>query len=130
MENRRTYTPFVGRPLTKPRPEQGKRLRDLRVAAGLSQTELAELVGERQQNIAYWEQSHRPPRSDVLPKLAEALGVAVTDLLDAAGDVPQRRKGPVGRAQRLFAELSELPRGQQNRILEVVSALMEQYKHS
>ncbi|MBK7951648.1 MAG: helix-turn-helix transcriptional regulator [Deltaproteobacteria bacterium] len=45
------------RKLQRTRPKQGSRLAALRRAAGLTQTELAQLVGETQQNIAYWEQS-------------------------------------------------------------------------
>jgi transcriptional regulator with XRE-family HTH domain len=62
------------RSLTKPRPPQGAHLAALRQAAGLSQSALATRVGESQQNIAFWEQSDKPPRSDVLPRLARVLG--------------------------------------------------------
>ena len=37
----------------------------------------------------FWERSEKPPRSEVLPKMAEALGVSVEDLL-IAGDESQR----------------------------------------
>lgn len=101
---------------------------ELRKAAGLTQAELAKLVGETQQNIAYWEQSDKPPRSDVLPKLAEVLGVQVEDLLKAKGTSVRRRSGPVGKTQRLFEEVSRLPRREQNMIVQFVSALVNQHK--
>jgi transcriptional regulator with XRE-family HTH domain len=41
----------------------------------------AQLIGESQQNVAFWEQSETPPRSDVLPKMAKVLGVRVEALL-------------------------------------------------
>ena len=117
----------MARKLSRQRPRQGARLAALRRAAGLTQTELAQLVGETQQNIAYWEQSERPPRSDVLPKLAKVLGVKIEQLLE--GDLPQlRRAGPVGKVQKIFEEVSTLPRRQQERVVEMVSALVEQYK--
>lgn len=71
------YSPPMGRKLRKPRPTQGARLLALRNAAGLSQTELARLVGETQANISFWERTDKPPRSDVLPKLAKVLGVSL-----------------------------------------------------
>jgi len=109
------------------RPKQGARLAALRRAAGLTQTELAQLVGESQQNIAFWEQSEKPPRSDVLPKLAKVLGVKIEQILE--GELPQtRRAGPVGKVQKIFEEVSTLPRKQQERIVETVSALVAQYK--
>jgi len=123
----RPYTPAMARKLQRQRPKQGARLAALRRAAGLTQTELAQLVGETQQNMAYWEASERPPRSDVLPKLAKVLGVKIEQILE--GELPEtRRAGPVGKAQKIFEEVSTLPRKQQERIVETVSALVEQYK--
>ena len=123
----RPYTRAMARKLERQRPKQGARLAALRRAAGLTQTELAQLVGESQQNIAFWEQSEKPPRSDVLPTLAKVLGVKIEQILE--GELPQtRRAGPVGKAQKVFEEVSTLPRKQQERIVETVSALLAQYK--
>jgi transcriptional regulator with XRE-family HTH domain len=116
-----------GRRLSKPRPRQGARLAAFRQAAGLTQIELAKLIGESQQNVAFWEQSEKPPRSDVLPKMAKVLGVRVEALLGE--EIPRfHRSGPVGRVQKIFEEVSKLPRRQQDRIAETVSALVAQYK--
>jgi transcriptional regulator with XRE-family HTH domain len=122
------YNPVVPRDPSKPRPAQGAHLAALRKAVGLSQTELAKLVGERQQNIAFWEQSDKPPRSDVLPKLASVFGVRVEQLLNPATP-PSRRSGPVSRMQKVFTEVGKLPRRQQDKIVELLSALVDQYKH-
>jgi len=123
------YDAGMPRILTKPRPRYGAHLLELRKAANLSQTELAELVGETQTNIAYWEQSDKPPRSDVLPKLAEILGVRVEALL--MPDVqPRRRGGPVGKVRRVFEEVSQLPKREQNKIVETVSALVDRYRRT
>jgi len=121
------YSGGMARRLTKPRPAQGTRLVALRKDAGLTQAELAELVDETQQNIAYWEQSDKPPRSDVLPTMADALGVEVEDLLHL-DKRPLRRSGPVGKVRQLFDEVSHLPRREQSKVIEIVSALVGQYK--
>ena len=121
------YTQTMARPLTRKRPQQGAHLAALRKAAHLSQAELGKLIGESQQNIAYWECADKPPRSDVLPKLAKALGVTVEQLLKPNG-ATVRRGGPVGKVQKVFEEVSRLPRRQQDKIVEFVSALVEQYK--
>jgi transcriptional regulator with XRE-family HTH domain len=121
------YTSGMARKLERQRPKQGARLAALRRAAGLTQTELAQLVGESQQNIAFWEQSEKPPRSDVLPKMAKVLGVRIEQMLE--GELPEtRRAGPVGKVQKIFEQVSILPRRQQDRIIETVSALVAQYK--
>ena len=121
------YTPAMPRTLSKSRPRQGARLAELRKAAHLSQAALARLIGESQQNVAFWEQSDKPPRSDVLPKLARILGVSVEALLDVTHPVG-RRTGPVGKVRKVFEDVSELPRRQQEKVVEFVSALVEQYK--
>jgi transcriptional regulator with XRE-family HTH domain len=121
------YTAGMARTPTKARSPQGVRLAELRKAAHLSQAALGWLIGETQQNIAFWEQSDKPPRSDVLPKLARVLGVSVEDLLDVGRPVA-RRSGPVGKVRRLFEDVSELPRRQQEKVVEFVSALVEQSK--
>jgi transcriptional regulator with XRE-family HTH domain len=72
---------------------------------------MASLVGVSQQNIAFWELSEKPPRSDVLPKIAEVLGVSVEELLNAK-TVTKKQTGPKGRLRQLFEETSKLPRRQ------------------
>jgi transcriptional regulator with XRE-family HTH domain len=115
------------RKLSKPRPRQGARLAALRRAAGLTQTELAELVRETQRNIAYWEQADKPPRSDVIPRLASVLGVSVETLLTPDGDLaPAHQRGSVGRAQKAFQKVAQLPRRQQDKIIEIVEAFVAQ----
>lgn len=124
------YTSGMPRVLQKPRPKQGARLMQLRKAAGLSQGELARCIGERQSNIAFWEQSEKPPRSDVLPKLAKVLGVSVAKIL-ALDDEPiaEERGLPAGgRVREAFEEVAQLPRRQQEKVVEFVTAFVEQYK--
>jgi transcriptional regulator with XRE-family HTH domain len=113
---------------TKQRPAQGAHLLKLRERANLSQVELAELVGEPQVNISFWERCAKPPRSDVLPKLAKVLGVSVEELLTPSAPI-KRRAGPVGKLQRVFEEAAELPRSQQDQLIQVVQALVTQFKH-
>ena len=103
----------------------GAHIAALRKAAGLTQAELAKLVGETQQNVAYWEQADRPPRSDVLPKMAKVLGVRVENLLSPDA-VLERRGGPIGRAQKVFETLARLPRRQQDKIIDIVEAFVAQ----
>jgi transcriptional regulator with XRE-family HTH domain len=114
------------RRVTKSRPKQGARLAELRKAAGFSQYELARLIGVPQPNIAFWELSAKPPRSEVLPKMARALGVRVEQLLDTEAAV-ERKAGPTGKVQQAFEAVSRLPRRQQEKILEVVSLFVQQY---
>ena len=122
------YDLVMKRKNTKPKPKQGAYLAELRKAAGLSQTELGRLIGETQQNIAFWEQCTYPPRSDVLIKLSKVLGVSVEDLL--TGQPTKKRKGgPTGKVQKIFEAVSRLPKKQQEKIVEFVSAFVNQYQN-
>ncbi len=117
----------VPRKLSTPRPAQGAKLLALRQAAGLSQTVLAKTLSVPQTTIALWERSEKPPRSDVLPKMAKVLGVEVNDLIVSPSS-DSKGTPPVGRLQTTIAELRQLPRRQQERILDVIAALVQQSK--
>jgi transcriptional regulator with XRE-family HTH domain len=126
------YNRDVARPRTKPRAKQGRHLAELRKAAGLSQTEMAEVLEVPQSNIAFWEQSDKPPRSDLLPKMADTLGVTVAELLNINGEmtIAKRSSRPPGKVRKVFEDVSKLPRRQQEHIVRVVSALVMQYEQS
>ncbi len=100
----------------------------LRKAAALTQIELADALAVPQANIAFWEWSDKPPRSDLLPRMAKLFGVALEDLIVTDGRTLAKRSGPVGEVQRVFEEVRKLPRSQQRKIVETVSALVEQYR--
>lgn len=100
------------------------RLRELRETAGLSMRELARQIGEQHTNVLYWETSGNLPRSDVLVPMAKALGVSVEVLL---GEPPRRTVKPGGKAGTVFEAVSKLPRRQQQKILEVVEAMVERH---
>jgi transcriptional regulator with XRE-family HTH domain len=111
----------------KERPALGQRLTELREAAGLTQVQLAERVAVHPSNIGFWELSGTPPRGEVLPKLADALGVSVDVLLGVTPPKPKRQAAK-GRLQLVFESAAKLPRRQQEKIVEVVEAMVE--KHS
>lgn len=123
-----SYNADMGRRMTKPRPKLGAHLAALRIKAGLSQEELAQKVGVQQQTIAFWEQSEKPPRSEVLLDLANALGVTVEALLSTNSKSVKRKGGPEGKMRKIFEETAGLPRRQQEKIAEFVSAFINQYK--
>jgi transcriptional regulator with XRE-family HTH domain len=106
-----------------PAPSVPSPLRVLREQAGLSQRELARQIGERQSNVSFWERTGLSPRSDKLVPMAQALGVAVEELLGQ--DKPRRAGQPAGKARLVFERVSKLPRRRQQKIVEVVEALLQ-----
>lgn len=110
----------------KDRPPLGQRLVELRQAAGLTQMQLGEQLGVHHSNIAFWELSGTPPRGEVLPKLARALGVSVDTLLGVTPPKPKKQAAK-GRLQLVFESASRLPRRQQEKVAEFVDAFVKQH---
>ena len=113
----------MGRPAKLPQPEYGKHLAELRKSAGLSQSKLADLLTTRQSTVASWEYSDSPPKGSVLPDLAIALNVSL-DVLLRVQPLSASHPGPASKIEKLFSEVSQLPRRKQQRIATVIEALL------
>lgn len=61
-------------------------LRGLRVASGLSRTDVAARVGVSVETLVSWEQGRSTPRADTLGAISAVLGCCVDDLFSAHGD--------------------------------------------
>ena len=59
----------------------GKRISDLRKQKGMTQEQLANLVGVTAQAVSKWENDLSCPDISILPQLADALGVTTDQLL-------------------------------------------------
>lgn len=59
----------------------GEKLKAARLAAGLTQGQLAELVGVQQRDISRWENGHREPGVLIVKKMAQALGCSMDKLV-------------------------------------------------
>ena len=101
----------------------GERLFAARQQMGLSQIELAEKLGITQSTYAGWERRTTALKPHYISSLAAFLNVPVDYLLGHQDSV-QRKGGPVGKARRVFEEVSRLPRHQQKRILGIVEDLL------
>ena len=51
-----------------------------RMAAGMTQAQLANVIGVTQQQIGYWERKKRNPKIDALRRISDALGCSIEDL--------------------------------------------------
>ncbi|MHB1356953.1 MAG: helix-turn-helix domain-containing protein [Anaerolineae bacterium] len=60
----------------------------LRIRRGLSQKQLAELVGTKQPSIARLESGQVAPRLSFLKRVVEALGGTLTVHIEASGEMP------------------------------------------
>jgi transcriptional regulator with XRE-family HTH domain len=114
----------TGRPSKRPRTPFGQRVYEAREALGLSQAEVADKLGINQASYGAWERDPVALRPDQVEQLAKILNVSIEQLYGIAP--PKSRGGPAGKARRVFEAVSQLPRTQQQKILEVVEALVAQ----
>ena len=99
------------------------------VRAGFTQAELGERIGLSQRGIANWEiRPNSSPNAEQLALLADVLEVSVEELV--RGDAKQIRikPGPRGKLLKLFHEVSELPKGQQKDVAEVLQMFVRAKK--
>lgn len=81
--------------------------------------------------IDYYERRANNPSVEFVRQAAHVLGVPMTELLGDEMQIKRARKtGPTGKVHKVFEEVSKLPRRQQEKIVEVVSALVSQYAQS
>ena len=74
----------------------GEKIREFRLKAGLTQTELAKKLGIPYQSIGQWERGLRSPKYETLVTIADALGVSVMEFL------PKPSKSKEQQGKRLY----------------------------
>ena len=79
----------------------GRRLASLRKTRGLSQTEFGNLVGATQRMVSNYERKNGRPRSDLIHKMADVLGIEAEDLVVSKA----ARKKAMKDSTRLFRKL-------------------------
>ena len=102
----------------------GLRVAALRKEIGLTQAQLAESLGNSQQQIVSFEKGRRRMQVFMLPRLASALGVSVEELL---GDQSRpKKRGPTPALQRQLEQLARLPKSKQQFVSAMIETLLQQ----
>ena len=115
---------MTGRPPTKEATDFGKRVAAARRERGLTQRELAELLGVSQKMVEYYERRASNVTADVVCKLSEVLNVTADELL---GTSPQKAKpGPKSKLQRQIEQIERLPQSKQKAIVQVLDMALQQ----
>ena len=103
----------------------GQRMLELRKEQGLTQGQLAELLGISQQLVAFYEKGQRRVPIELLPEVARLLGVSVEELLGLNTETTAKR-GPTPKLQQQLERLSRLPRAKQRFVSEMLEAVLQQ----
>jgi transcriptional regulator with XRE-family HTH domain len=120
---------MAGRPSTRKAPPLGKKIAALRQQRGLTQAQLADALGVRQQVVAYYEKRAENPSLELIQRLAKFFDVDPRDLIDDAVKElkPARKKpGPPSELELRLERLRTLPRSKQELILAILDAALEQ----
>ncbi len=121
-------------PVARPRKKKpgkteslGDRIRRYRLAKGLTQTELGELVGVRQRVITYYEVEGVSPPPELLIKVADVLSVSIDELFGRKSS-PKSAASPTPenlRRWRRLKRLEELPVHDRKAVLKMIDALAD-----
>lgn len=77
--------------------EFSEKLYSLRKSRGLSQEQLAEVLGVSRQSVSKWESGQSVPESDKLVQIGSYFCVTVDYLLKDEAQIPQEQASPVAR---------------------------------
>jgi transcriptional regulator with XRE-family HTH domain len=106
----------------------GQHISELRQEHGMTQAELAEALGLRQQVIASYENATRRLPASLLVPVAERLAVSVEDLLGLERSRP--KPGPVPKLHRQFEALTSLPKSEQQFFSQMIERFLTEAKAS
>jgi transcriptional regulator with XRE-family HTH domain len=102
----------------------GERLSGLRKAAGVTQTALAAEIGVSQRMMAYYESPTAYPPANLLPVIANTLGVSVDALLGVE-TAKRRAKATDTRMQRRLQQIEKLDATDKRQVLQLIDAFIE-----
>jgi transcriptional regulator with XRE-family HTH domain len=102
----------------------GKRLARLRKARGITQRQLADLLGSSQRVVTYYENESSYPPAHLLPKVAEVFGVGVEELLGEAEPIVEAAPVVLDRRLRKRVDLlGKLSPQDQKMVLRMIDTL-------
>ena len=109
----------------------GMQIRNYRKMRGLTQVELAEKLGLTQVAIANYERGFRKPDVEMVPKIAQVLGVSIEELFGGKGRPENgaarhhvHRNKRVAKVESLFENLKPV---EQQMILKQMKGLIDQH---
>ena len=70
----------------------GRKLRFHRLSLGLTQEEVADLIGVSRCSVTRWEENKVFPNLAVWPRIAEVLGMSMEEIAEAYQEVSSKRK--------------------------------------
>ena len=101
----------------------GQRVTQLRKEQGLTQAQLAQQLGLKQQVVASYEIGRRRVPVSLLPAMAATLGIPVEELLNVENN--NARPGPTPKLQRQVEQIRRLPKAKQRFVSELLDTVLQ-----
>lgn len=110
--------------------ELGQRIAELRKEQGITQMQLAEILGVSQQAMNSFEKGRRRVPVSALPVIARALGHSVDSLIDASTPPARtsavKKRGPAPKIQQQLERVSALPKSEQRVVMRLIDSMFAQ----
>jgi transcriptional regulator with XRE-family HTH domain len=109
--------------------ELGARIAALRKAQGITQMQLAEILGISQQAMNSFEKGRRRVPVSALPAIARALGHSLDSLIDEPALAPTpaiKKRGPTPKIQQQLERVSLLPKSDLRAVMRVLDSMLAQ----
>lgn len=104
----------------------GGRVAAARKAQGLTQIQLAQLLGIAQQTLAHYEVGRLRLPTSMLPVLAQGLSVSVEELLGQSSPRSTSKRGPASRLAQQVERIGQLPMAKQRFVMEMLDTVLAQ----
>jgi len=101
----------------------GSRVCARRTEQGMTQAQLADMLGVTQQVVASYEVGRRRVPASMLPALSKCLGATIEDLLGMGNG--RKKPGPAPKLNRQLERISMLPKEQQKSIMQVLDMALK-----
>ena len=106
------------------------RIKELRVRAGLKQTELASAINVTQGTISAYEKGRTEPDIDTMKKLSAIFGVPIEQIFGEAREIQANENyNPITTEARILsAGIDRMPAKDRERVLNLVKLMFDQYE--
>ena len=108
--------------------ELGRRIAERRKAVGMTQVELAKVLGIAQQTMAHYEGGTLRVAVALLPPLASTLDLTLEELVgsEAKSAKTKGKRGPAPKIQQQLEQIEALPKSKQRVIAQVLDSMLAQ----
>jgi transcriptional regulator with XRE-family HTH domain len=104
----------------------GQRIAEARKAAGITQVELASMLGIAQQTMAHYEGGVSRIPVVLLPVVAKAVDVSVESLVGEEAKRAGSKRGPASKLQQQLDQIAQLPRTRQKFVMDMLDTVLAQ----